>query len=84
MNQEEPLREVLESLEQIQCEDCIPRNLKVKIREIQSVLSESNAALLSIRVDKSIQELEDLAEDQFVPMHIRTQIWCIVSRLECI
>lgn len=82
MIQEEALNEILELLKGMQEEDNIPKNIKSKLREIHSCLLEDEA--LAIKIDKSIQGLDEIAEDQFVPVHVRTQIWDVVSRLECI
>jgi len=83
IQKEASIKDVLELLEQMQFEDCVPRNVKIKLKGIHSVLT-SNDNVLAIRIDKSIQELDGIAEDQFVPIHIRTQIWGIVSKLECV
>lgn len=77
------IKDILGLIEQIQCEDCMPKNIRLKLKEVYGLLC-TEEGTLAIKVDKSIQELDDIAEDQFVPMHIRTQIWSIVSRLECI
>lgn len=83
IQKEESLKSILTILEQIQFEDCVPRSIKIKLKEIHNVLI-SECENIAIRIDKSIQELDEITEDQFVPIHVKTQIWDIVSRLECV
>ena len=39
---------------------------------------------LSVKVDKSIQELDDISDDPHIPIHTKTQIWDLFSKLELI
>jgi uncharacterized protein (UPF0147 family) len=70
-------------LKQVLEEDGVPKNIRMKLRCVSTTLGDGKCAL-SLRVDKTIQELDEIAEDQFVPVDVRTKIWGIVSRLECI
>lgn len=83
MKKEDSFKEVIELLNQIQQDEFVPRNIKQKLKCTGTILAGTSDSV-SMKVDKSIQELDEIAEDQFVPMHVRTQIWDIVSKLECI
>jgi uncharacterized protein (UPF0147 family) len=78
---EEHLKEIIELLERLENDENVPRSIKLKLRCIRGSLCDENK-LLAIRVDESIEELDEIAEDQFVPAHVKTQIWEVVSRLE--
>lgn len=79
----EGVLEIVEILSQLKDDDCVPKNVKIRIARACTAL-ECRERSLSIRVDESIQELDEVAEDTNVPVHTRTQIWDIVSKLECI
>ncbi len=83
MNDPEQLSEVLELLTYLQKDIMIPKNVRNKIKNAHSVLLEENKNL-SLRVDRSIQELDDIAEDPNVPIDTKTQLWDLFSKLECI
>jgi uncharacterized protein len=76
-------REVVSLLEELNSDDCAPKNLKLKIKEIQTALICEECST-SIRVDRSLQRLDDLNEDTNIPIHIKTQLWDIVCKLESI
>ena len=79
----EEIIEVLEALSELQCDDCVPKNVRIRLTNAFSALK-CEGRSISIRVDESIQELDEIAEDTNVPIYTRTQIWDIVSKLECI
>jgi len=83
MNDSEQLSEVLELLVYLQKDIMIPKNVRNKIKNAHSVLLEENKNL-SLRVDRSIQELDDVAEDPNIPIDTKTQLWDLFSKLECI
>ena len=79
----ESVLDVLNSLIQLQEDECVPRNVRCRIANACSALKCEERAL-SIRVDESIQELDEVSEDINIPVYTRTQIWDIVAKLECI
>ncbi len=81
MNDPEQLSEVLELLTYLQKDIMIPKNVRNKIKNAHSVLLEENKNL-SLRVDRSIQELDDVAEDPNIPMDTKTRLWDLFSKLE--
>ena len=72
--------EVIVSLEQLKEDSSTPRNVKLKIEATIKALQEENA--VSLRASKALHELEDIAEDNNMQPHIRTQIFNVVSLLE--
>jgi len=81
--EEKILLEIMELLSQIENDYGIPRNIRLKIKSACAALETSDKCV-SIRVDKSIQELDDISDDPNIPVYARTQIWNIVSKLESI
>jgi len=77
------LSEILEGLAELDSDEYTPKNVKCKIKEICSVLTKEGVNI-SIKVDRSLAELDDLNEDGNVPIHIKTQLWDIVCKLESI
>ena len=79
----EGLSEVLEVLNELKQDDSVPKNVKARLINACIALNCQEKSI-SIRVDESIQELDEIAEDINIPIYTRTQIWDIVSKLECI
>jgi hypothetical protein len=73
--------EVIKALSQIESDNTVPRNIRFKIRNACVALEESDKCV-AIRIDKSLQELDEVSNDPNVPMYARAQIWDVVTRLE--
>ena len=75
--------EVLELLEELREDDCVPRNVRTRL-ECACAALKCQDRPVSVNVDASLQELDEASEDSNVPAYTRTQIYSIVSKLECI
>jgi uncharacterized protein (UPF0147 family) len=75
--------EVLNVLNHLQKDTMVPKNARAKIKNAHSTLLNEDKSL-SLRIDKSIQELDEVAEDPNLPVDTKTQLWNIFSKLECI
>jgi len=75
-------KEVIEILDLINNDSSVPKNVKQKIQEMNSMLKNNEDMALSI--NKVLQKLDDLTEENNLPEHTRTQIWNIASLLESI
>ena len=80
---DEQLHTIFEVLGEIEQDDDVPRNVRARIKEATLALGENNKSL-AIRIDKSLQKLDEVSGDPNVPMHARMQIWNVVSILESI
>ena len=80
---EEKLVNVIEFLNDLKTESAIPKNVKFKIDSVITSLSEQKVEI-PVKIDKSLQELDEVLEDPNTPSHIRTQMWNVVSLLESI
>ena len=71
---------VINSLNEIQADSTVPRNVRTKIESIVNTLKEDTE--LSIKINKSLNELDELSSDVNLQAYTRTQIWNIMSALE--
>ena len=75
--------EIIELIAELNDDENSPKVVKCKLQGVHNNLLNEDCAL-SLRVDRSLQELDELSEDVNIPIHIKTQIWDIVSKLESI
>lgn len=71
---------VITSLNEIQEDITVPRNVRTKIEAIINTLKEDIE--LSIKVNKTLNELDDISNDVNLQAYTRTQIWNVMSVLE--
>ena len=74
------LSSVINSLNEIQADVTVPRNVRIKIESIISTLKEDIE--LSIKVNKALNELSEISNDVNLQAYTRTQIWNAMSVLE--
>ena len=78
---EDILNQVCDGLDMLNEDVSIPRNIRRGADEVkQLLLGESDAK--DVRVATAISRLDELANDPNIPLHGRTLIWNIMSRLE--
>ncbi len=75
-------QEVIETLNVIERDICVPKNVRTKIKSAISLLEDNNGHAIDVKFDKIKQELDSLSEDPNLPPYTRTQIWSVVSSLE--
>jgi len=80
MSSEEAVVSVTETLAELLEDSTVPRNVKSKIESIISALKENEEA--SLRINKALNALDEIADDTNLQSYTRTQIWNIVSILE--
>lgn len=77
------MNELVEELTGILEDTAIPKNIRQKIESAIAALQEEGVEE-SIRANKALQELDDLAENPNIPSYIRPQLWNVVSQLETV
>ena len=77
------IQNIIEVLLEIENDDLVPKNIRIKIRGAISALQDDRKET-DVKINCSLQELDDLNENANVPQYTRTQIWNIVSTLESI
>lgn len=75
--------EVFDMISKIEEDTGVPKNIKIKIQNIALDLKEENQEV-DVKINRALQELDEISEDNNIPDYIRTQIWSIVSLLESI
>ncbi len=79
-SRDEKLKEIIDALNLLQEDSSMPRNIKEKMKTLVAILQENGD--ISMKVDKALQELDEVADDTNLQAFARTQIWNIVSMLE--
>ena len=74
------LQQIIEAVNMLQEDSTVPRNIKEKMKALVTILQDGSDT--SLKVDKALQELDDVADDANLQAFTRTQIWNIVSMLE--
>ena len=71
---------VVSSLGEIHEDATVPRNVRTKIEFIITALKENTE--LQIKINKALNELDEIANDVNLQSYTRTQIWNAMSALE--
>ena len=79
---QENLSDILEYLDELKEDNTVSKNVREKINQILSILNEDKD--ISLRINKAMQNLDDISEDISLPSYTRTQIWNIVRMLESV
>jgi uncharacterized protein (UPF0147 family) len=82
MSMEKEIEHVMRALTELQEDNTVPRNVKNKVQRVMQILQEKEE--LSIRINKALNELDEVADDANLQPYTRTQIWNIVSLLEMV
>ncbi len=81
MIQEAELKNIVEGLISIEQDNAVPRNIRAKIKSAINILNFPQQDIV-MRIDKSLDELGDVADDPTISSYTRMQIWSVVSMLE--
>jgi len=82
-NTGEIIKQCTEVLERILGDDSVPRNIRRSADTVKNVLSNEKEPL-SKRAALVISTLDDMGNDPNIPIHTRTLIWGLSSKLESI
>jgi uncharacterized protein len=82
MTGNEQLAESLDALKDLSEDNTVPKNIKLKINNIIKSLEDEKD--LSIRVNRALNELDEISDNNNIQSYTRTQIWNVVSILESI
>ena len=81
MSSEEKIAQVCNGLDMLHEDNSIPRNIRREAELVKNTLL-NNTGPLDVRVATASAKLDELANDPNIPLHGRTLIWNIMSRLE--
>lgn len=76
------LKDIIEALNEMMTDGIVPKNVKTKLQSTLDILNEDIE--ISLRVNKALNELDELTDDINVEAYTRTQLWNLVSMLEMI
>ncbi len=79
---EEKLKDIIDALSELSIDLAVPKNIKSKISDMINILEDDSE--LSIRINKVLNELDEIADDPNLQAYTRVQILNIVSLLETI
>ncbi len=78
---DETIAQICDGLDMLNEDTSIPRNIRRGAEEVKiQLLNEADP--LDVRVASATSRLDELANDPNIPLHGRTLIWNIMSRLE--
>lgn len=81
MATDDKLSQVCDGLNMLHEDNSIPRNIRRGAEEVKQLLL-SVGDPLDVRVASATSRLDEMANDPNIPLHGRTLIWNIMSRLE--
>ena len=81
MTTDEKIAHVCDGLNMLHEDGSIPRNIRRGAEEVKHMLLNKSDPL-DVRVASATSRLDELANDPNIPLHGRTLIWNIMSRLE--
>ncbi len=74
------VNEIVEYLTELHNDNTVPRNVKGRIDVIIKSLRDDTE--LSLKVNKALNILDEISDDNNIQAYTRTQIWNIASMLE--
>ena len=81
MATDEKIGQICDGLNMISEDNSIPRNIRRGAESVKQILLDDNDPI-DLRVASAVSTLDELANDPNIPLHGRTLIWNIMSRLE--
>jgi len=79
---DEKLQNIMSFLEDLREDSTVPRNVKVKITEVNEILKTDLEK--SLKIDKVMHIFDELNDDSNIDSFTRTQLWNVVSMLEAV
>ena len=80
----EQIEEIIQTLEQIESDLSVPKNVRTRVKNAMEVLKTTSNVNMAVNINKSLQELDELHDNANIPTYTRTMIWNVVSSLESI
>ena len=82
-NPQKTIENCILMLQHIMEDSSIPRNIRRVADETRQLLTNDNKEL-GLRAAEAISKIDEISNDPNMPVHARTRIWELVSRLETI
>ena len=81
MPTDEKIEHICDGLNMLSEDNSIPRNIRRGAESVKQILLKDSDPI-DLRVASAVSTLDELANDPNIPLHGRTLIWNIMSRLE--
>ncbi|MFH1100456.1 MAG: UPF0147 family protein [Methanobacteriota archaeon] len=81
MKTNEKISQICDGLDMLSGDTSIPRNIRRGAEDVKRILR-TDSDPIDLRVASATSLLDELANDPNIPLHGRTLIWNIMSRLE--
>jgi uncharacterized protein len=75
-------QDVIDVIKDILDDPSLQKNIKQKLERVMQELSTSDKKNIRLKVDKCINDLEEVTNDANIQSFVRTQVWGVVSMLE--
>ncbi len=82
MSQQEKIDNIVDSLKELEDDNTVPKNIKTMIGNVINTLG--NEDEVSIKVNKALNFLDEVIDDNNMEPYTRTQLWNIVAALEMV
>lgn len=79
--QDQDMQDTIEILEELREDNTIPKNVRTSIERVIASLKDEKSDM-SIRIDRAMQELDEISSDINLQPYSRSQLWHITSILE--
>jgi len=73
--------EIFSLFTQIEEDQAVPKSVKIKLKNAAAILGEEDKDM-AVRINKALEELDELCEDSNIQAYIKTELWNLVSLLE--
>jgi uncharacterized protein (UPF0147 family) len=80
---EDKVKKAVEMLDQISEDNSIPRNIRKGATKAKEKLMNESVPL-DVRASDAVYIMDEVANDQNLPLHGRTVVWNIMSQLEAL
>ncbi|MBI4440324.1 UPF0147 family protein [Candidatus Woesearchaeota archaeon] len=80
MSAEDEVKGIIHTISELDADTTVPRNVKEKLRKVSEILNKNEE--LKSKVNKALNEMDEIADDMNTQPYTRAQIWNIVSLLE--
>ncbi|NCN39032.1 MAG: hypothetical protein COY38_01325 [Candidatus Aenigmarchaeota archaeon CG_4_10_14_0_8_um_filter_37_24] len=77
------LEPIIKILKEVVGDRTVPRNIRTAVEQAKNDL-EDDSKDIDVKLSSAISNLDEIINDPNIPMYTRTQIWNIVSMLECV
>jgi len=75
------LSAIIEVMNELTQDNTVPQGVRTKLTAIKNIL-QNDTNDLTIKINKVLDDLEQISNDTNLPSYIRTDIWNIASMLE--